>query len=247
MISVVIPARNEARQIGATLARLNGHEGIETIVVDGMSDDGTAEIARGHGARVVACGPGRGAQMNRGAKISLGDTLVFLHADTILPVGFDGHVAAALCGSGVVAGAFRLRIDSRRRSLRAIAAMANRRARWLSMPYGDQALFMRRTVFERVGGFAEISIMEDFEMVRRLRRMGRIAMVAADVVTSARRWEAGGVWRTTLGNQVCVAAYMLGVSPARIVAWRGNHDASTSRTLNGRGSIRSDTDYLRIS
>ncbi len=123
--------------------------------------------------------------------------------------------------SRVCAGAFRLLIDGEGRSVRLIERMVNIRSRVRQMPYGDQAIFVRATVFHEAGGFPDLPIMEDYVLIRRLRRIGRIEFAPATVVTSARRWIKHGVWRTTLLNQVCIVAYFLGGSPKRIARWRG--------------------------
>lgn len=247
-ISIIIPARNEAARIGATIDRARHGRPCEVIVADGGSADDTAGVARRHGATVVASAPGRGRQLNRGAAAATGDVFVFLHADTLLPPGYDGHVRRTLAGDGVIAGAFELRIDAARRSLRLIERAVSWRSRVRRMPYGDQALFMTRRTFEQVGGFPACSAMEDFELVRRLRRRGRIEIAPAAVVTSARRWTTCGVWRTTLLNQACVLGYRLGVPADRIAAWRdsgpgawGGATHNTSPSLpgcTGRGEGR---------
>jgi len=192
----------------------------ELIVVDGGSTDGTVEIARQFGAHVVHSAPGRGVQLNAGAGAASCPVLLFLHADTLLPPRFVEFVDGALKDNRVVAGAFRLGIDADSMSLRIVERCANLRSRWLGLPYGDQALFMRRQTFDEVGGFPELPMMEDYALVRRLKRAGRIAIVAESVTTSARRWESRGVWRTTLANQMCVLGYSLGISTERLAALR---------------------------
>ena len=237
-ISVIIPALDECAVIGDAIDRVREGEPWEIIVVDGDSDDATAAVAESHGARVVMSEPGRGRQMNAGAAIATGDVLLFLHADTALPAGFTDHVARAMTAPAlapasrpapapapgprvkIVAGAFGLKIDAPQGSFRLIEAAVDRRSRWLGMPYGDQAIFLRAETFRAVGGYPEADAMEDFEMIRRLRKLGRIAIVPASVTTSARRWLSGGIWRTTLMNQVCVWAWLAGVSGSTIASWR---------------------------
>ena len=158
--------------------------------------------------------------MNAGAAAASGDILLFLHADTSLPSGFDEYVFRALDREDVCAGAFRLSIEAKGRSFRLIENLVNLRSRVLQMPYGDQAIFVPMRIFHEVGGFPDAPIMEDYELVRRLRRMGRIAITPVAVATSARRWLDRGTWRTTLTNQVCIAAYRLGVPPTHVVRWR---------------------------
>ena len=154
--------------------------------------------------------------MNAGAEASSGKTLVFLHADTMLPPNYASLVRRLLASAEVVAGAFRLGIEGRRRSLRWIETGANWRSRWLQLPYGDQALFVRSRLFSELGGYADLPIMEDYDLVRRLTRRGRVILAPEAVVTSARRWNRVGVFRTTLLNQAMVAGHLLGVSPRRM-------------------------------
>ncbi len=227
-LSVIIPALNEEKTIGRTLKRLRGGSVWEVIVIDGQSTDRTREIARAYGAMVIESSPGRGRQLTVGAAAATGDTLLFLHADTFLPLCFDEHICRVLDQPGVCAGAFRLLIDAEGRSFRLIEKLVNFRSRVRRMPYGDQAVFVPADVFHRAGGFPDLPIMEDYALVRRLRRMGRIEIAPATVVTSARRWLEHGVWRTTLLNQVCIAAYRLGVPPARIARWCGRSVPSGS-------------------
>ncbi|HUW84474.1 MAG TPA: TIGR04283 family arsenosugar biosynthesis glycosyltransferase [Phycisphaerae bacterium] len=214
-ISVVIPTLNEASNIDGALSSIRRASGVEVIVVDAHSHDGTAALARSRGARVVTCRPGRGRQMNLGASVASGDILLFLHADTRLPDGFDRHVRRLLAAPNAVAGAFELAIDGSQPSLRVIERLANWRSRRLCMPYGDQAIFIHADAFRRVGGYPDLPVMEDYELVRRVRSLGRIVIARAAATTSARRWLALGVWRTTLLNQITIMLYNIGVSPAR--------------------------------
>ncbi len=219
-LSVIIPTFNEERTIGHTLEGVCRGGVWEVIVVDGGSTDRTREIACAQGVTVIESSPGRARQLSAGASAATGDTLLFLHADTSLPSGFDENVFLTLSRPGVCAGAFRLRIDSQRRAYRLIERLVNFRSHVRQMPYGDQAIFVSAEAFREVGGFPDVPIMEDYALMRRLRRLGRIRIAPAVVVTSARRWIEYGVWRTTLRNQICIAAYRLGVSPSRIVTWR---------------------------
>ncbi len=223
-ISVIIPTLNEAPTIAAALAGVRDEPDTEIIVVDGGSADGTSELAKSHGVKTLISKPGRALQMNSGAAAATGGILVFLHADTRLPEGFGEQVRKSLGRPGVAAGAFQLRIDAEQRSFRILERFANWRSEYLQMPYGDQALFLRAELFHAIGGFPEIPIMEDFEFVRRIRRKGRIVIVPSPALTSARRWLAVGTWRTTLINQLIVAAYYAGVSTNRLARWhrRGN-------------------------
>jgi hypothetical protein len=221
-ISVVIPTLNEAAQIAERISELRAVGGIEVIVVDGGSADGTFDRAAAAGARAYSSPPGRARQMNLGAAMAQSPILLFLHADTRLPADFAESVRWTLSLEGVVAGAFELRLESAGCGLRLIERLANARSRRLQMPYGDQALFLTAEAFRQSGGFPEIPLMEDFEFVRRLKRRGRIAIVPVPVLTSARRWMQRGVLRQTLLNQALICCYLLGVSPGRLARWYGS-------------------------
>jgi rSAM/selenodomain-associated transferase 2/rSAM/selenodomain-associated transferase 1 len=218
-ISIIIPALNEAATIGRTLSRLDGAENLEVIVVDGGSIDKTAESAASRGVKVIRSTPGKAVQMNTGAAAATGDILVFLHADTLLPEGFSHQIAAVLNQDGVAAGAFRLKIDSSDAGIRLIECMANLRSRFLRLPYGDQALFMKKSLFEAIGGFADLPIMEDFILIRRLRRKGKIVTLSDAVITSPRRWLHFGILKAWLVNQIIILAFYLGIAPQRLARW----------------------------
>lgn len=192
---------------------------MEVIVVDGGSWDTTVEIAQSLGVKVLYAPANRAYQMNIGAKAASGNILLFLHGDTRLPAGFDYMVSAALKQPKTVAGGFALQIDASVWSLRLIEFGVNWRSQWLQMPYGDQALFFKSTVFHHLGCFPELPIMEDFEMMRRLRREGRITIIPTPVLTSPRHWLRNGVLKTTLTNQIAIIAYLVGVPPKQIKSW----------------------------
>lgn len=218
-ISIVIPVLNEAIAIRAVLAQVLDTPNVEVIVVDGGSEDDTVAIAQTMGVKVIATTVGRARQMNAGAAVATGDILLFLHADTQLPPNFDRFIRQALQKPGTVAGAFELRIDAQLTGVKLIEKMVNWRSHFLSMPYGDQAIFLKRPVFAELGGFPDLPIMEDFELVRRLKRLGQIAIISAPVLTSGRRWQKLGIVKTTLINQLIIAGYFLGVPPADLVRW----------------------------
>jgi rSAM/selenodomain-associated transferase 2/rSAM/selenodomain-associated transferase 1 len=219
-ISVIIPVVDEVDGISSAIAGTQAGPSVkERIVVDGGSADGGAEKASSCGARVIRSAPWRSRQMNAGARAAEGDFLLFLHADTLLPPGFEEHVREVLGRPDTVAGAFRLGIDGGSLGLRVIEWLANFRSIRMGMPYGDQAIFIRADRFHGAGGFPEIPIMEDFEFMRRLRREGRIGIAPVSVVTSARRYKEYGFWRTTGINQVMIIAYLMGVSPGRLARW----------------------------
>ena len=215
-ISIIIPTLNEAATISRTLSHLNGVANLEVIVVDGGSIDATADLARFRGAKVIQSKPGKAIQMNTGAAAAAGNILVFLHADTLLPEGFSHQIVVTLNQRGVAAGAFRLSIDSPAAGIRFIECMANLRSRFLRLPYGDQALFMKKSVFDKIGGFPQMQIMEDFILVRRLKHKGKIVIVPKAVVTSPRRWLHLGILKTWLINQLIIMAYYLGLPSERL-------------------------------
>ena len=156
--------------------------------------------------------------MNSGASIASGENLLFLHADATLPARFDVVIRNMLKGR-CVAGAFRLKIDHDTRQLRAVARLANLRAKWLQRPYGDQGIFLPAKSFFQLGGYRNWPLMEDFDFARRLRKLGPIGLAEVPVTVSARRWQKRGVLKTTLMNQVIIAAWRLGVSPDRLARW----------------------------
>jgi hypothetical protein len=220
-ISIIIATLNEATDLPRALAAARGGHDTEVVVVDGGSSDATVETARSLGADVLTCAPGKARQMNAGAEAATGDVLLFLHADTRLPKDFAGHIRQALERPDAVAGAFEFCVDAPPRSLRIIERLTNWRARRLHMPYGDQGIFVRADVFREIGGFPDLPIMEDFELMRRLKRQGRIAIAPVPAPTSGRRWLELGVLRTTLINQLVIVGYFLGVSPERLARWYG--------------------------
>jgi rSAM/selenodomain-associated transferase 2 len=211
-LSVVIPALNEAAQIGAAIASA-GTADVEIVVVDGGSDDDTAARAAAAGAAVVHAARGRARQMNAGAARAGGEVLLFLHADTRLPSGFAADVAAALADAGVVGGRFDLRLEPSSPLLGLTAALINRRSRLTGIATGDQALFVRRAVFDAMGGFADLPLMEDVAFTRDLKRRGRVVALRARVVTSSRRWLQYGVLRTILLMWWLRFLYWRGVAP----------------------------------
>lgn len=213
-ISVIIPTLNEAAGIIACLDRIGRSYEVEVIVVDGGSRDATVERARGAGVKVISTSMGRARQMNAGAAAARGDILLFVHADTLLPSGWEGEVRKVLARPDVAAGAFTFRLDRRTAGLRFIELAVAWRCRLAGMPYGDQGLFVRRRDFVAVGGFPDLPIMEDCELVRRLKKRGRIIVSPAPALTSARRWQQRGILTTTAFNSLVVVAFYLGYPPS---------------------------------
>ncbi|MBD2167499.1 TIGR04283 family arsenosugar biosynthesis glycosyltransferase [Calothrix membranacea FACHB-236] len=218
-LSIIIPALNEAANIADAIITTQGSINTEIIVVDGGSQDETVAIAQSLGVKVIFASPGRAVQMNAGAVAASGEILLFLHADTRLPAGFDGMIRTTLQPPQTVAGAFKLRIDASSWGIRLVEWGVNLRSHFLQMPYGDQAIFITKSMFQEIGGFPELPIMEDFELIRRLKRIGKITIITVPVITSARRWVKKGIFQTTLINQIVIIAYLLGVSPERIRIW----------------------------
>ncbi len=210
-LSVIIPTLNEAKIIGRVLERVQTGNAIEIIVADGGSQDGTQEIAASAGAHVIEVTGGRAAQQNTAVDVSNGRFLFFLHADTIPPIGFDEYIRSTLSDPAVVAGAFRFGTDDSGVALRLIEWAVNQRSIKLQFPYGDQGLFMERCVFDESGRFPFLPIMEDFELVRILRRRGIVKTLDASSITSARRWRRNGVIRTTVINQILIAGFLCGI------------------------------------
>lgn len=218
-LSVVIPTLNEAATLPATLARVQAAKSVEIVVADGGSDDATAAIAAAAGARVVCAPRGRAQQMNAGAAQATGAVLLFLHADVLLPEDYGDWIERLLAAPGTIAGAFELAIALPDWRFRWLERSANWRSRWLRMPYGDQGLFLRAATFWDLGGFPLLPIMEDYELVRRLRQRGRVAIAPRPALASGRRWQTLGLVRTTAINQAIVLGYRLGVPPERLAAF----------------------------
>ena len=216
-LSVVMPVLNEAACIEAALQALAAG-GLQAVVADGGSTDATLALARALGAQVVNAPRGRAQQMNAGAQQASGGLLLFLHADTRLPPDAGRLIVQALASGSQVWGRFDVRIAGKPRMLRLIAACMNLRSRWTGIATGDQAMFMTRAAFDAVGGFPDQPLMEDIEMSRRLRKLSRPACLRQQVVTSGRRWETRGVWRTVLLMWRLRLAYWRGAAPERLAA-----------------------------
>ena len=215
-ISIIIPALNEGPNIEEVI-HWAWEKDVEIIVVDGGSTDDTVKRATDAGARTEVSSRGRALQQNRGAASAQGSVFLFLHADTRLPRGYVHHIFEILIDPKTALGAFRFKTDLDHPLLRAVEFLTNMRSHFLKLPYGDQGLFLRKSLFESIGGFPEVAIAEDLFLVRLLSKHGRIRIAPAYAITSGRRWRATGLLRTTLINQVIMAGCYLGVSP-RVLA-----------------------------
>lgn len=214
-ISVVIPALHEAGQIAEVIRSTRLAGDCEILVVDGGSRDQTAELAA-EADRVLTTPPGRAIQQNAGAATSTGEVLLFLHADCRLPPGGLDAIRAALQEPRYVGGCFRQQIDAKGWKYRLMEEGNAARVRLLKWAYGDQGIFVRRTVFEELGGFPELRLMEDLFFMKRLKREGRIALIDPPLQISARRWQKTGLLRQTLRNWSLITLAHCGISPNRL-------------------------------
>ncbi len=224
-ISIIIPVLNEAERLEYAIERAWAAGAAEVIVSDGGSSDDSKEVAKNCRCQLVEGPPGRAIQQNRAAAVAEGDVLLFLHADTWLAEGTAAQIEAALATSvsKVVGGAFRQNIEARGLCFRLLEFGNALRVRVLRLPYGDQGIFVRREIFESLGGFPEIPLMEDLRFMRKLRRKHRIALLEGPLHVSARRWQKHGVLRQTLRNWGILTAEKLGVSPDRLSRHYANH------------------------
>jgi rSAM/selenodomain-associated transferase 2 len=212
---------NEERTIALTLDAIAASASsagviVEVIVVDGASSDRSRDLASTRCARLLVTRRGLACQMNAGAAAAEGDALAFVHADTVVPLTFARDVGVALSDPAVVGGRFDLRMDDNAPMLRLIGWLISMRSRLSRTGTGDQAIFVRREVFERLGGYRDIAICEDLDFARRLKRAGRVACLRSRVTTSARRWREGGLLATTARMWSIRIAFLLGVSPSRL-------------------------------
>lgn len=222
-ISLIIPVLNEAKYISENIQHireLDTEGAAEIIVVDGDPEGSTINTIKDESVRKVLSEKGRARQMNHGAALATGDILLFLHADTLLPKNAFGLILSAMNDQGFVGGAFDLGFNTRRRIFKITETYVFLRTRLTKMPFGDQAIFIRHHHFKQLGGYRDIPIMEDVELMKRIRtRGGRIRIIPEKVRTSARRYEQEGIVYTTLRNWMLQLQYALGVSPERLVRW----------------------------
>ena len=218
-ISVIIPVLNEGRGINAVIGHLRSQaalDAVEIIVVDGDPAGSTIKAISHPGIITAVAEKGRGSQMNCGAIRAAGDILLFLHADTFLPMNAFACIRKCM-GSGHVGGAFDLGIDTKQTVFRITERYVAWRTRLMRIPFGDQAIFVRRDYFERIGGYRDIPIMEDVDLMRRIRQRGdAICVIPEKVMTSARRWEKDGIIFGTMRNWMLQALYCCGVAPERL-------------------------------
>jgi rSAM/selenodomain-associated transferase 2 len=215
-VSVVIPVLNEAEGIARMLMQLRQAGVWQSIVVDGGSDDDTVSLAHLHADVVLSSPRGRARQMNAGADVAEGEVLLFLHADTDLPREFLQLLTDALSDPRVVGGRFDVRLDAEGWPFRMIETLMNTRSRLTKISTGDQAIFVRREVFQKMGGYPELELMEDIEFSRGLKREGGIACLRERVTTSARRWQRDGITRTIVKMWILRLCHFFGVSTTRL-------------------------------
>ena len=219
-ISVVIPTYNEADRIADVIARTRELKPSQILVVDGESDDGTLDAAETAGADFcLTAVRSRAAQQNAGAAAASGDVLLFLHADCRLELGSFEAIREALTDANCVGGCFRQRIDAAGLRYRALEWGNAQRVKWWRWAYGDQGIFVRRALFERLGGFPDVLLMEDLFLMKRLKRQGRFVLLENRIHISARRWKRQGVVYQTLRNWMFTALVQCGVSPNRLAKY----------------------------
>ena len=211
-LSVIIPVLNEEKYLRKTITSACT-EDTEVIVVDGGSQDASVALAKEAGARVISASKGRASQLNAGARSAKGQVFLFLHADTILPKDFVGHIFEALMDVKVSMGAFGFKTDYDKFAMRVIEKATNIRSRILQLPYGDQGLFMSRDTFVSLGGFSEVPIAEDLFLVRNAASLGKVKTLKIPTITSGRSWRKGGIIRTTIANYLVAVGCFLRKSP----------------------------------
>ncbi len=223
LFSVIVPVWRESSLINTSISRLLGQKasgGAEIIVVDGEQSGSTIKFITSGCVRKVICERGRARQMNNGAAIARGEILVFLHADTLLPAEAFPLIRKTMSDRRFVAGAFDLGFDTHRRIFKITEKYVHLRARLTRVPFGDQAIFIRRGYFQELGGYRNIPIMEDVELMKRIRKRGdSIALIPEKVLTSPRRYAAEGILYCTFRNWTLQILYRLGVSPERLARW----------------------------
>ncbi len=212
-LSIIIPVLNEASTLPLTLSSFKTGENEEIIIIDGGSTDNTVEVARRHADKVLITKKGRGTQLRNGAELATGDLLFFLHADCIPPDNAFRLIRSTLSDIKVSAGCFDLAIDSLNPLYRLIECGANLRSHITGIPYGDQGLFIKKEVYEKIGGFSEMTIMEDIEIAQRLKKHGKIVFVNKKIKASPRRWEKEGILYTTIRDWIIALLFSIFRAP----------------------------------
>ena len=224
-ISAIIPVVNEEARIENAIEKAWLAGADEVIVVDGQSQDKTTTLAKNSNCSLFQSTPGRAKQLNHGVRQANGGVVLFLHADTWLEPGACDQIRDSLADERVLAGAFEQNIQSKRRIVKWIEKGNARRVRWFNLAYGDQGIFVRKQVFEEVGGFPDVPLMEDYILSQRLRKRTSFALLPGPLHVDARRWEQHGPLRQTLRNWLITAAFRLGVSPTRLANFYRRHDS----------------------
>jgi len=210
MISIIIPAYNEERIIKRVLDSFTYNDKLEVIVVDGGSSDKTVEFAKQYPIKLIQCIKNRALQMNEGAKISRGNVLLFLHADCLIENGALREIVCCI-DNGYIGGCLSQRVDSPRLIYRFIETSGNIRARLFKIFYGDQAIFVRRDIFLKIGGFDNVTLFEDALFSKELKKEGSLRVLDNNVFVSPRRWEKNGIMKTTFINWLLTLGFMLGM------------------------------------
>ncbi len=220
-LSIVVPVLHETEAINPFIEhirKVGKGEDYEIIIVDGSYERNTIDAIKDRDVIKKTSPNGRARQMNAGAAVASGEVLIFLHADTKLPLNAFKKIREVLENSRYVGGAFALELDTQRRSLRFIAWTARIRVRFTEIPYGDQAIFLRKDYFSAIGYYKDIPLMEDMELMERIKRLGgKICIIKDPVRSSPRKWLQEGIFYTTLRNHIIRILYSLGVSPNRLV------------------------------
>ena len=216
-VSVIIPTFNEKSTIGKTIKSIKSdNQSTEVIVSDGGSRDNTTGIAKAYGALIVESPRGRGTQMDKGAEIAKGDILLFLHSDTVLPQNWEDLIVDALKADNIVGGAFSFKTDGIGFKYRILEKLVALRNKSVKLIYGDQAIFVNKAAFKAVGGFNSLPLMEDIDLVKRLRQTGKFIVLPDEAITSSRRWQKHGFIRTSIRNLFYIFLYYIGIKPESI-------------------------------